>query len=81
MSKVPYINYNELEEFYTIKEACKLFELSKAELKAFSEEFGVEPRMNEIGEFGFPRYDIRKLHNSIYYSGKDKAVKESDPWA
>lgn len=45
MSKVPYINYNELDEFYTIKEACKLFELSKAELKAYSEEFGVEPRM------------------------------------
>ncbi len=81
MSKVPYIDYNDLKEFYTIKETCKLFEISKAELRAYSEEFAVEPRMNEIGEHGFPRYDIRKLHNAIYYSDRDCSFKESDPWA
>ena len=30
---VPYIKYENLEEFYTIKEVCSLFRIEKKELK------------------------------------------------
>ncbi len=49
---VPYINYKQLEEFYTIKGACELFEISKSELKSACETHNVQPRRNEIGVYG-----------------------------
>ena len=51
--KVPYINYKDLEEFYSIQEACKLLKLSKDILKRKCNQYGIEPRRNEIGEYGF----------------------------
>ena len=29
MATIPYINYKDMKEFYTIPETCKLFEMSK----------------------------------------------------
>ena len=80
MATVPYIKYNELDEFYTIKEVCKLFQMEKSTLKQKCKEYGIEPRRNEIGDYGFVKYDVRKLHNLLYYEGKDH-TKEDDPWA
>ena len=80
MAAVPYIKYSELDEFYTIKEVCKLFQMEKSTLKQKCKEYGIEPRRNEIGDYGFVKYDVRKLHNLLYYEGKDH-TKEDDPWA
>ena len=80
MATVPYIKYSELDEFYTIKEVCKLFQMEKSNLKQKWKEYGIEPRRNEIGDYGFVKYDVRKLHNLLYYEGKEHA-KEDDPWA
>lgn len=80
MATVPYIKYSELDEFYTIKEVCKLFQMEKSTLKQKCKEYGIEPRRNEIGDYGFVKYDVRKLHNLLYYEGKDH-TKEDDPWA
>ena len=80
MATVPYIRYSELDEFYTIKEVCKLFQMEKSTLKQKCKEYGIEPRRNEIGDYGFVKYDVRKLHNLLYYEVKDHA-KEDDPWA
>ena len=74
---VPYINYFEMNEFYTINEICRLFEMSKEALRKACEQYGVEPRRNEIGDHGFVKYDVRKLHNAIYKASKG----EDDPWA
>ena len=80
MATVPYIRYSELDEFYTIKEVCKLFQMEKSTLKQKCKEYGIEPRRNEIGDYGFVKYDVRKLHNLLYYEGKEH-TKEDDPWA
>ena len=80
MATVPYIRYSELDEFYTIKEVCKLFQMEKSNLKQKCKEYGIEPQRNEIGDYGFVKYDVRKLHNLLYYEGKDH-TKEDDPWA
>lgn len=80
MATVPYIKYNELEEFYTIEEICKLFQMDKSTLKQKCKKYNIEPRRNEIGDYGFVKYDVRKLHNLLYYEGKDHS-KEADPWA
>ena len=69
---VPYINYKQLEEFYTIKGACELFEISKSELKSACETHNVQPRRNEIGVYGFVKYDICRLHNLLYHEGRNR---------
>lgn len=62
MPNIPYINYRELKEFYTIAEVCKLFQMNKQELRKRCEIQHVEPRRNEIGEYDFVKYDVRKLY-------------------
>ena len=62
---VPYINYKQLEEFYTIKGTCELFEMSKSELKAACEKYNVQPRQNEIGAYGFVKIRYLPLAQSV----------------
>lgn len=84
MANVPYINYKDLDEFYTIPQIAKLFDLSKQDLKQKCKQYGIEPRRNEIGDFGFVKYDVRKLNNAIYYEDREtgkESRKEDDPWA
>ena len=80
MATVSFIDYTELNEFYTIKEVCKLFQMDKSALKQKCKEYDIEPRRNEIGDYGFVKYDVRKLHNLLYHEGKEHN-KEDDPWA
>ena len=80
---VPYIRYEDLKEFYTIKEVCCLFCMEKKELKEKCAEYDISPRRNEIGEWGIVKYDVRKLHNLLYHEDdrrRNPAV-EDDPWA
>jgi len=77
---VPYIDYMGIPEFCTIGEVCQLFRCEKAGLKQACEKYDVTPIQNEIGEYGFSRYDVRKLHNALYHASKDRE-KEADPWA
>lgn len=79
MAMVPYVDYKNLSEFYTVKELCELFQMKKEDLKQQCETYGIEPRRNEIGEYGFVKYDVRKLHNLIYHADKNHHEEES-PW-
>ena len=81
MPNIPYINYRELKEFYTIAEVCKLFQMNKQELRKRCEIQHVEPRRNEIGEYDFVKYDVRKLHHLLYHESKGWNTREEDPWA
>ena len=84
MSNIPYINYKELADFYTISQVAELFGISKPDLKKKCEQYGVKPRQNEIGDYGFVRYDVRKLHNKLYHECRDSGkggAWEDDPWA
>ena len=78
---VPYVDYKKMKEFYTIPEVCELFEMEKSELKVKCRQYDVHPRRNEIGEFGLVKYDVRKLHNAIYYENIRSSDWEEDPWA
>lgn len=78
MFNVPYIDYNTMDEFYTIKDVCELFGVSKQELKKQCEKHNVEPRRNEIGEYGLVKYDVRKIHNAMYHEDRSNV---DDPWA
>ncbi len=79
MKKIPYIDYKAIPEFCTIEEVCRLFEIDKRELRELCETFDVQPRRNEIGEYGFVKYDVRKLHNLAYHSSRED--RREDPWA
>ncbi len=75
-----FIDYNGLKEFYTISETCELFEMSKEVLREKSNQYEIPPSRNEIGEGGFSKYDVRRLHNKLYH--EDHAhKKEWNPWA
>ena len=85
MSNIPYVDYSKLDEFYTIRQLTDLLGVSKQELKKKCEQFGIKPRQNEIGDYGFVRYDVRKLHNKLYHecrnNSKSDAWEADDPWA
>ncbi|MGO5027814.1 hypothetical protein [Candidatus Agathobaculum pullicola] len=85
MAEIPYIDYNKLDEFYTISALCNLFQMEKQALRAKCEQYKVKPRRNEIGEYGFVKYDVRKLHNLLYCEDRERSgkavAKVDDPWA
>ena len=75
-----FIDYRTLKEFYTISEICELFEMPKDTLRTQCETYGINPVRNEIGEAVLAKYDVRKLHNVLYYKDREKE-KEWNPWA
>ena len=45
---VPYINYNELDEFYTLKGVGNLLKMGKETLKQSCKRYDINPQRNEI---------------------------------
>ena len=80
---IPYVDYNSMREFYTIKETCELLNVDKYFLKDSCGECEIEPIESEIGDYGFSKYCVRKVHNYLYrkFYDKDKNAKKADPWA
>ena len=78
MFNINYINYNDLDDFYTISQICTLFNMDRNVLKERCNQFNVMPRRNDIGEIGLVRYDVRRLHNAIYYDGREKPFSSID---
>jgi len=82
MAKVPYVKYEDMDEFYTIQDVCRLFQMNKSQLKEKCAHYEVYPTRNEIGQFGFHKYDVCKLHNLLYYEDRRKGSRPAeDPWA
>ncbi len=82
--KIPYVNYKEMtQEFYTIDETFELINIDKKLLKETCHELAIDPVQNEIGDYGFPKYHVRKLHNHLFkkYYDKNNPNKKDDPWA
>lgn len=65
-----YIDYKNMKDFYTIDEACRLFEMGKNDLQQYSEKYGINPVEDQFGNWGFPRKQLCKLHNGIYKEQK-----------
>ena len=66
-----YIDYRNMQEFYTIAEVCHLFEMDKKELRYYSEKYGISPQEDLYGNHGFRKVLVRKLHNYIYKEQKN----------
>ena len=86
-SIMKYIDYNNMKEFYTIEEVCRLFELNKQELRKYSNRYEIEPQEDQYGNWGFRNVFVRKLHNYIYKEQKSSGQpsgyrdrKKNDPW-
>ena len=82
-----YLDYRGMKEFYTIDEVCRLFEISKQELKHYAEKYGIQPQEDQYGNWGFRKVLVRKLHNYIYKEQKNNEFSSAphpqrkDPWA
>lgn len=86
MEQIPYISYKDLDEFYTVQQLAALLGITKQELKNACEQYDIKPRRNEIGDYGFVRFDVRKLHNTLYHESRGgkkdgSRQREDDPWA
>ena len=66
-----YVDYNNMKEFYTIDEVCRLLEIEKIDLRKYAEEFQGEPGEDQFGIWGFPEKPRRKLHNKIYHAQRE----------
>ena len=79
---VSYIDYKKLKEFYIVDELVDLLKLDKTTLRVKCEQYGIKPRRNEIGDWGLVKYDVRKLHNSLYHEDRPngKKAEDDDPW-
>lgn len=75
-----YLEYMALKEFYTIREACDLLNMSKKKLKEKCTQYDIIPRRNEIGAWGLVKYDIRKLHNYLYYEDRKNKRDMDEAW-
>ena len=82
-----YIDYNNMKEFYTIEEVCRLFELDKQELRQYSRKYEIDPQEDQYGNWGFRKMLVRRLHNHIHKEQKATGQsagyrdrKQSDPW-
>ena len=72
-----YIDYKGMKEFYTIEEICRLLEIDKQTLKAYSEKYGFEPSEDLFGNWGFTKKELRKLHHLIYEEQKTSGAGPS----
>ena len=76
-----YINYNEMKDFYTIDEVCRLFEMDKAALRHYAEKYDIRPQEDQYGNWGFRKVLVRKLHNHIYQEQRNSPHGDKDaPW-
>lgn len=75
-----YINYNDMKDFYTIDEVCRLFEMDKAELRRYTEKYHINPQEDQYGNWGFRKILIRKLHNYIYKEQRNVSDVGNSPW-
>lgn len=75
-----YINYNDMKDFYTIDEVCRLFEMGKAELRRYAEKYHINPQEDQYGNWGFRKILVRKLHNYIYKEQRSVSDVGNSPW-
>ena len=78
MANVPYINYTDLKEFYSIQEVCEMFKMTKEELRKKTEQYKIQLTRNDDKVYGFLRHDVRSLHNKLYYENRTR--EEENPW-
>ncbi len=50
-----YLDYRGMEEFYTIDEVCRLFEISKQELKHYADKYSIQPAGGSVRQLGIPQ--------------------------
>lgn len=72
-----YIDYNNMKEFYTIEEVCRLFEVDKRELQRYAEKYEIMPQEDQYGNWGFQKRLVRKLHNFIYKEQQNTGIQQS----
>ena len=76
-----YISYKDMKDFYTIDEACRLFEMNKAELRHYAEKYDIRPQEDQYGNWGFRKVLVRKLHNHIYKEQRNRPHEAAGfPW-
>ena len=75
-----YIDYMILDDFYTIPGACELLGMEKETLRKKCQKYAIQPTRNAEGQWGFTTYDIRRLHNFLYYEDRPSKEEREEAW-
>ena len=51
-----YLDYRGIKEYHTIAEVCRLFEISKQELKHYADKYSIQPQEDQYGKWWFARF-------------------------
>ena len=70
-----YLDYRGMKEYYTIDEVCRLFEISRQELRHYAGKYSIQPQEDQYGNWGFRKVLVRKLHNFIYKTTRQQVRK------
>ena len=70
-----YLDYRGMKEYYTIAEVCRLFEISKQELKHYADKYSVQPQEDQYGNWGFRKEQYNQPRTL------PQSDSRKDPWA
>ena len=70
-----YLDYRGMKEYYTIDEVCRLFEISRQELRHYAEKYDIQPQEDQYGNWGFRKEQYNQPRTS------SQPDSRKDPWA
>lgn len=74
MRKVPYINYKELNGFYTAQSVAKLLRLTMRKLAEKGKQYGIRLYRNDAGRYLLDGPAVKKLHYMLYHESRGKKI-------
>ena len=61
-----YLDYRGMKEYYTIDEVCRLFEISRQELKHYADKYGIQPQEDQYGDWGFRKARMQPARRATF---------------
>ena len=75
MPRAYFVNYNELEDFYTIKQIANLLYTTRPGVERLCTEYGIPLQINGKGERGLNKESFIALHSQVYRRCQSRAIK------
>lgn len=67
MSKYISLNYNELNDFYTVKQAAKLLHTTKPKIRRICNQYGIWFQANEDNVVGLSKLNLKRVDQQIHH--------------
>ena len=72
MRKVPYIDYNQLDGFYTVQQVAGILRLSIQELCKKGQQYSIRLYKDDRGRYLLDSSAVKKLHYKLYHESRGR---------